>query len=48
MGNVERLANYKRASKYKIELFYFLANWWLDRAFSGLRDEEPGAGLVGF
>ena len=41
-ATVERLANYKRASEYKIELFYFLANWWLDRAFSGLRDEERG------
>jgi three-Cys-motif partner protein len=41
-ATVKRLADYKRNSAYKIELFYFLANWWLDRAFSGLRDEERG------
>jgi three-Cys-motif partner protein len=39
-ATVKRLADYKRESEYKIELFYFLANWWLDRAFAGLRDEE--------
>lgn len=35
---VERLAAYKQAG-HKIELFYFLAQSWLDRAFSALKDE---------
>jgi three-Cys-motif partner protein len=41
-ATVKHLADYKRGAEYKIELFYFLANWWLDRALSGLRDEERG------
>jgi len=32
-ATVEKLARHKRGRK--IELFYFLANWWLDRAISG-------------
>jgi three-Cys-motif partner protein len=32
-----KLAGYKPAGTPKIELFYFLAQSWLDRAFSGLR-----------
>ncbi|HEX9640878.1 MAG TPA: three-Cys-motif partner protein TcmP [Candidatus Krumholzibacteria bacterium] len=36
---VEKIAQYKRAPENKIELFYFMPNSWLDRAFSGLKDE---------
>jgi three-Cys-motif partner protein len=36
---VEKLARYKK-SGMKIELFYFLANSWLDRALSGQKDKE--------
>lgn len=36
---VRKLAAY-RASGYKIELFYFLASGWLDRAFAALQDHE--------
>jgi three-Cys-motif partner protein len=36
---VRKLAAY-RAIGYKIELFYFLANGWLERAFAGLQDQE--------
>jgi three-Cys-motif partner protein len=39
---VETLAQYKR-SRRKIELFYFLAQGWLDRAFSGLKDGHLAA-----
>jgi three-Cys-motif partner protein len=34
---VRRLADYKREANYKIELFYFLASWWFDRAVAGLK-----------
>jgi three-Cys-motif partner protein len=34
---VRRLADYKREAKYKIELFYFLANFWFERSIAGLR-----------
>ena len=36
-ATVRRLADYKREAGYKIELFYFLANWWFDRAVAGLK-----------
>jgi three-Cys-motif partner protein len=36
-STVEKLAGYKR-SGHKIELFYFLANGWLERALSGQKD----------
>lgn len=35
-STLEALAQYK-ASGYKIELFYFLANSWLDRALAGVK-----------
>jgi three-Cys-motif partner protein len=38
-STVCRLAAYK-TSGYKIELFYFLANWWSDRAIAGLKNDE--------
>jgi three-Cys-motif partner protein len=38
-ATVEKLARYKR-SGMKIELFYFLANSWLNRALSAQRDME--------
>jgi three-Cys-motif partner protein len=38
-STVCRLAAHK-SSGYKIELFYFLANWWSDRAIAGLKDDE--------
>jgi three-Cys-motif partner protein len=42
-ARVRRLADYKRESEYKIELFYFLANWWLDRAVKATtRNEARG------
>ena len=34
---MEKLARYKK-SGHKIELFYFLANGWLERALSGQKD----------
>jgi len=37
---VEALARYKPKGEHKIELFYFLANSWLDRALAALKDEE--------
>jgi three-Cys-motif partner protein len=37
-STVRRLAEYKRDAKYKIELFYFFPNWWLDRALASIRD----------
>jgi three-Cys-motif partner protein len=36
-ATVEALARYK-PGKYKVEIFYFLANRWLDRALGGLKD----------
>ena len=36
-SSVEKLARYKK-SGHKIELFYFLANGWLERALSGQKD----------
>ena len=36
---VRKLAAY-RATDYKIELFYFLANGWLERAFAALEDYD--------
>ena len=36
---VERLAGYKKSGN-KIELFYFLANGWLERALSGQKDKD--------
>lgn len=38
-GTVEKLARYKK-SGMKIELFYFLANSWLNRALSAQKDME--------
>ncbi len=34
---LEKVAKYKSAPENKIEMFYFMPNSWLDRAFSGLR-----------
>lgn len=36
---VEKLAQYKKSGN-KIELFYFLANGWLERALSGQKDTD--------
>ena len=36
-ASVKAIADYKK-SGYKIELFYFLPNSWLERAFSGVRN----------
>lgn len=38
-ATVQALAKYKRGG-HKIELFYFFANAWLDRALAALRDTE--------
>ncbi|MBL8191405.1 MAG: three-Cys-motif partner protein TcmP [Acidobacteria bacterium] len=38
-ATIEALAKYK-SSGYKIELFYFLANAWLDRALAAQKDTE--------
>jgi three-Cys-motif partner protein len=38
-ATVEKLARYKQFGN-KIELFYFLANGWLDRALSGQKDVD--------
>lgn len=37
--SIEAIAAHRKTG-YKIELFYFLANQWLPRAFSGLRDDS--------
>lgn len=42
-ATVETLARHK-TSGTKIELFYFLAQGWLDRAVSGLKDKEATLG----
>jgi three-Cys-motif partner protein len=39
-STVERLARHKAAG-HKIELFYFLAQWWFDRSFKSKKDREP-------
>ncbi len=39
-ATVAALARHKSPAKNKIELLYFLPNSWLDRALSGLRDDE--------
>jgi three-Cys-motif partner protein len=38
-ATVEKVARYKK-SGHKIELFYFLANGWFERALSGQKDLE--------
>ncbi len=38
-STVCRLAAY-RTQGYKMELFYFLANWWFERAFTETEDEQ--------
>ncbi len=38
-ATIEKLAKYKKSGN-KIELFYFLANGWLERALSGQRDMD--------
>ena len=38
-ATVEKLARFKKTG-HKIELFYFLANSWIDRALSGQKDLE--------
>ena len=39
---VEKIARYKQPPEHKIEIFYFMPNSWLDRAFSGLKsDDKP-------
>lgn len=37
-SSVEAIARHKKKG-LKIEIFYFLANWWLDRAFAGVTTE---------
>jgi three-Cys-motif partner protein len=37
-STVVKLARHK--TTYKIELFYFLAQWWLDRALEATKDED--------
>lgn len=39
-ATVQRLAAYKEHGQNKIELFYFLPNAWLDRAFAGLKSPD--------
>jgi three-Cys-motif partner protein len=39
-ATVQKLANYKKPPRNKIELLYFLGVGWLHRAFSGIRDEQ--------
>lgn len=39
-ATVKKVATYKRGDEHKIEIFYFLPNSWLDRAFSGLKDDS--------
>jgi len=39
-ATVRQLADYKRDARYKIELFYFLANGWFERAIAGLRNGD--------
>jgi three-Cys-motif partner protein len=39
-SSVESLARYKTEGHHKIELFYFLAIGWLDRALSALQDRS--------
>jgi three-Cys-motif partner protein len=41
-ATVEKIARYKKFG-HKIELFYFLATGWLERAFSGQRDMSKRA-----
>ena len=45
-ATVEAVARFKREG-YKIELFYFLAQKWLDRAWASTRDEEKLAAWWG-
>ena len=45
-NTVEAVARYKREG-YKIELFYFLAQKWLDRAWASTRDETKLAAWWG-
>ena len=40
-STVQAVSNHKRGGN-KIELFYFLAHGWLDRAFSGLKRDPEG------
>jgi three-Cys-motif partner protein len=37
---IEKIANYKKKPEHKIELFYFLANGWLERALAAQKDTE--------
>jgi three-Cys-motif partner protein len=39
-ATVEKLARYKKAGHNKIELFYFLATGWLERAIAALKDTD--------
>ena len=43
---MEAVARFKREG-YKIELFYFLAQKWLDRAWASTRDEAKLAAWLG-
>jgi three-Cys-motif partner protein len=38
-STVEALANFKADAKNKIEIFYFLAEWWIYQAFGGVKSE---------
>lgn len=38
--SIEKIANYKKAPDHKIELFYFLANGWSERALSAQKDKK--------
>jgi three-Cys-motif partner protein len=39
-ASIEKIANYKKKPENKIELFYFLANGWLERALAAQKDTE--------
>lgn len=40
---VEKLARYQAEAGYKMEIFYFLANWWFNRARGRLGDRKGTA-----
>lgn len=39
-STVQALARYKPNGEHKIELFYFLPNWWLPRAIAGMTKNQ--------
>ncbi len=40
LGHGQGSRHFKRSDEHKIGLFYLLPNSWLDRAFSGLKDDS--------